>query len=92
MACMRDVVLGSASPPISEVRGVRFRPTGMYLHGEAQPEANVACWLVAALVRMCAATLYVVGVCLNRIGTHSFWLCVWAIRVEIGADQLDWQV
>ena len=32
---------------------------------------NVRLWHIAAVKRTCAATLYVVGVCLNRIGTHD---------------------
>jgi hypothetical protein len=40
MASMRGVLLGSAPPPISDARGVRFRPTGMSLHGEKQPSSN----------------------------------------------------
>ena len=35
--------------------------------------SQVRPWLIAAVKRTCAATLYVVGVCLNRIGTLPSW-------------------
>ena len=50
----------------------------------AQENVDVVLWLTAAVKRTCAATLYVVGVCLNRIGTLE---CIalkymWEVRCE----------